>query len=137
MKGLPGLIRLHQWKLDECRRALAALEILSEDFRRQIAALDSEIRHETAVAQGSPEAARTYGSYLAAARTRRQRLEKSLGEVVRQIGEAHGAVTREFQELRRYQLAHETRERRQAQVDRRQDQIRQDEVGLNQFRRRG
>ena len=137
MKGLDGLIRVNKWKLDEARKTLAGLESMAEDFRRQIAALDAELRREAEVARGSPEAAQGYGAYLGAARARRQRLEKSLGEAVRQVGEAHGAVTRAFQELRRYELAQQARARRQAELARRSDRIRQDEVGLNLYRRRG
>lgn len=137
MRGLPGLIRLHQWKLDEARQALVALETLAEDFRRKIAALDDEVRREADVARESEEAARTYGHYLGAARTRRQRLEQSLAEVTRQIAEAHGAVTRAFQDLKRYELAQDSRERKQAELDRRYEQSDSDEVGLNVYRRRG
>jgi hypothetical protein len=136
VKGLPGLIRLNQWKLDEARRTLAGYESLAEEFRRQVRALDVELRREAEVARGSADAAQTYGQYLAAARARRQRLDNSLAEVTRQVAEAHGAVTRAFQELRRYELAQENRERRQADVARRRDQIRTDEVGLNLYRRR-
>ena len=137
MKGLPGLIRLHEWKLDEARRQLAALESLSEDFRRQIAVLDAELRNEAEIARESAEAARLYGAFLTATRARRQRLEHSLAEVMRQVGEAHGHVTRSFQELKRYELALQTREKRQADQARRAEQGRTDEIGLNLFRRRG
>jgi len=137
VKGLPGLIRLHQWKLDEARRQLVALESLAEDFRRQIASLDFDLRREADVARGSEEAARHYGTYLTASRARRQRLDTSLAEVVRQVGEAHGQVTRAFQELKRYELALDAREKKQADHARRIEQFRTDEVGLNVFRRRG
>jgi hypothetical protein len=137
VKGLPGLIRVHEWKLDEARRQLAALESLADDFRRQIAALDAELRNEAAIARESEEAARLYGAFLTAARTRRQRLDQSLAEIVRQASESHGHVTRAFQELKRYQLALEAREKKQADHARRRDQGRTDEVGLNLFRRRG
>jgi flagellar export protein FliJ len=136
VKGLPGLIRLHQWKLDEARRQLAALESLADDFRRQIAGFDEELRREADIARESEAAAQLYGSFLTASRTRRQRLENSLAEVVRQAGEAHAHVTRAFQELKRYELALEAREKKQAELARRADQIRTDEIGLNQFRRR-
>ena len=137
MKGLPGLIRVNQWKLDEARRTLAGFESLAEEFRRQVRVLDVELRREAEVARSSPDSAQTYAQYLSAARARRQRLDNSLAEVTRQVAEAHGAVTRAFQELRRYELAQENRERRQAEVTRRRDQTRTDEVGLNLYRRRG
>lgn len=137
MKGLPGLIRLNKWKLDEARRQLAALESLADDFRGQITRLDEELRREADIARGSEEAARLYGAFLTTSRTRRQRLEKSLADILRQVGEAHEQVSRAFQELKRYEIALEARERKQAELARRADQIRTDEVGLNQFRRRG
>lgn len=137
MKGLPGLIRLHQWRLDEARQTLVGLESLVEDFRTKIAALDDEVRREADVARDSEEAARTYGHYLGAARARRQRLEQSLAEVTRQVAEAHGVVTRAFQDLKRYELAQDSRERKQADLARRYEQSRSDEVGLNLYRRRG
>jgi flagellar export protein FliJ len=137
VRGLPGLIRLNQFKLDEARRQLASLETLADDFRRQIAALDADLRREADVARDSEEGTRLYAAFLTAARTRRQRLDNSLAEVTRQVGEAHALVTSAYQELKRYQLALETREKRQADQARRVDQIRTDEIGLNQFRRRG
>jgi flagellar biosynthesis chaperone FliJ len=137
VKGLPGLIRLSQFKLDEARRQLASLETLADDFRRQIAALDADLRREADVARESEEGARLYAAFLTVARTRRQRLDTSLAEVTRQASEAHVHVTSAYQELKRYQLALETREKQQAVRERRVDQIRTDEVGLNLFRRRG
>ncbi len=137
MRGLPGLVRLNQFRLDEARRQLTALETLAEDFRRQIAALDSDLRREADVARESQEGARLYAAFLTSARTRRQRLDNSLADVTRQVGEAHAQVTNAYQELKRYELALESRAKRQAEQARRTDQIRTDEIGLNQFRRRG
>ena len=137
MKGLPGLIRLNRWKLDEARRQLAALESLAEDFRRQLAALDDELRREADFARDSEEGARHYSAFLTASRARRLRLEKSLADVARQIGEAHEHVTNAFQELKRYEIALAAREKKQNEAARRADQLRTNEVGLNQYRRRG
>jgi flagellar export protein FliJ len=137
VKGLAGVIRLNKFKLDEARRQLAALETLADDFRRQIATLDEELRREADIARESEEGARLYASFLTAARARRQRLDNSLAEVTRQVGEAHARVTNSYQELKRYQLALEAREKQQAERARRADQIRTDEIGLNLFRRRG
>ncbi len=136
MKGLPGLIRLHQWKLDEVRRTLAGLEALAGDFRRQMLALDEGVRREAEVARASPEAAQTYAAYLSATRARRDRLARSLADVERQVVETHDAVGRAFQDLKRYELAQEARDRTAAENARRLDQSRIDEVGLNLYRRR-
>ncbi|HEX9837269.1 MAG TPA: hypothetical protein VGB90_10475 [Alphaproteobacteria bacterium] len=136
MKGLPGLIRLARWKLDEQRRTLAGLESLADEFRRQIGQLDAEVRREADVARTSPEAARTYSAFAASSLARRQRLEKSLHDTLRQAAAQHEEVTRAFQELRRYEIAQDQRERQAAKIARRHDQIAQNEVGLNVFRRR-
>jgi len=135
MRGLPGLIRLHRFKLDEERRKLAALESLAEVFRRQIAALEDELKREADLVRGSPEAAQTYGSYLVAARARRARLQASAADVMRQIAEEHAEVARAFQDAKRYELAQENRERRAAEAARHREQSEMDEVGLNLFRR--
>lgn len=136
MRGLAGIIRLNKFKLDEARRQLAALETLADDFRRQITTLDDDLRREADVARESEEGARLYAAFLTVARTRRQRLDTSLAEVTRQMGEAHLHVTNAYQELKRYQLALEAREKQQAVREHRADQIRTDEIGLNLFRRR-
>lgn len=135
MKGLPGLIRLHRWKLDEQRRTLAGLESLAEDFRRQIGTLDDDVRREAEIARSAPETAQTYPGFLAASRTRRERLTRSLAEVQRQIVETHEAVGRAFQDLKRYELAQEAQDRHAADLARRAEQTRTDEVGLNLYRR--
>ncbi len=135
MKGLDGLIRLHRWKLDEQRRTLAGFELLADDFRRQIAGIDDAVRREADVARASHEAAQTYAAFLTASRGRRERLMRSLAEAERQIVDAHEAVTRAFQDLKRYELARQAADRRATEAIRRSDQMRTDEVALNLYRR--
>jgi hypothetical protein len=137
VKGLAGLIRLHRWRLDEKRRALGALESLADEFRKQIAALDAQLRREGEIAQRSPDAARAYPSFLEAARNRRARLDKSLDDMVRRVAEAHGEVTRAYQELKRFEIAHDGEARTAAEAVRRHERITQDEIGLELYRRRG
>ena len=62
MKGLPGLIRLHQWKVDEQRRKVTELEILSEQFETQVANLEADIDREGRTRGEDIESARAFST---------------------------------------------------------------------------
>lgn len=136
MKGLPGLIRLHRWKLDEERRKLAELQTLAAGFEREIVHLEATMREEGEKAQESVDAAQTYGQYLNAAIQRRDRLRKSIAEIEKQIAEWNERVSEAFQELKRYELAQAEQERKEALRTRRLEQIQQDEIGRTVLRLR-
>ena len=136
MSGLPNLIRLHKWKLDEQRRKLAEMETLARNFADQIRAVDARMAEENRIAQEKPEVAHVLGGFLEAARAQRARLESSKADVEREIAEMHERVSEAFRELKRFELTDQRRREERRAALRRRDRIREDEVGINLFRRK-
>lgn len=129
MKGLPNLIRLHRWRLDEKRRNLAELERLAADLRDHGARIEEDMRSEQKVAVGSPEAGFAYGNYAKAVIARRATLAASLAEVQIKISQASDDVAQSFQELKRFEIAQEHREKAARERQARLEQFAFDELG--------
>lgn len=135
MSSLDGLIRLHRWQLDEKRRALAELQALAERLRSELTRLDVEVTAEQAAAQAE-EVAFSYAAYADAARGRRLRLTQSIAQVETRIAESTEEIAAAFQELKRYELAQQERERRVKVKERRRATTRLDEIASTRFLRR-
>jgi flagellar export protein FliJ len=136
VKGLPNLIRLHRWRLDEKRRTLAELERLALELDDQERRLAAELVREQAAAAASSEARRTYGAYARSVVERRGKIAESKAEVTTQIEQATAAVQEAFQELKRYEIALETREKAARERAGRLEQAVLDDLGLQVFRRK-
>jgi flagellar FliJ protein len=136
VKGLPNLIRLHRWRLDEKRKNLAQLERLAADLREQDRRLDAELTQEQATAAASEEVRASYGAYAQNVVERRERIAQSKAEVAAQIEQAGIEVQEAFQELKRYEIALEARQKAERQKAARIEQARLDDLGLQMYRRK-
>lgn len=134
--GLHTLIRLHKWRLDEKRRALAGLQALADKLAQDTARLEREILAEQEIARSSPEASFGYGNFAKQAIERRKRLAQSVAQVEHQIAEATEEMAEAFQELKRYELAQEGRDRREDAKRKTRENAALDEVALSGFTRR-
>jgi flagellar export protein FliJ len=134
--GLHTLIRLHKWRLDEKRRALAELQALADKLAQDTARLEREIVAEQEIARTSPEAAFGYGNFAKQSIERRRRLAQSVAQVEHQIAEATEEMAEAFQELKRYELAQEGRDRRDEAKRKVRENAALDEVALSGFTRR-
>ncbi|HUA56401.1 MAG TPA: flagellar FliJ family protein [Candidatus Sulfotelmatobacter sp.] len=135
MKGLPTLIRVRQWELEEKRRKLADLEGLAVQLEEAIARLDDEVKMEQGVATASTEVSFAYAPYAQAAIERRRTLKASLEDVRLQIEAAAQEVTAAYQELKKYEVANDARRRRARVEASRREQIVLDEIAIEGFRR--
>ncbi len=134
--GLHTLIRLHKWRLDEKRRALAELQALADKLAQDTARLEREIIAEQEIARTSPEASFGYGNFAKQAIERRRRLAQSVAQVEHQIAEATEEMAEAFQELKRYELAQEGRDRRDEAKRKVRENAALDEMALSGFMRR-
>lgn len=134
-KGLEKLIRLHRWKLEEQRKRLVELELLIQEFRNQIAALDDEARREADIAASDNDAARVLPAYMERVRSRRSKLETSIFDLQREIDEVNETVLESYRELKKYEIAQSGRDRRAALARRRQDTKETDAMGISGFNR--
>lgn len=135
MKGLPTLIRLRKWELEEKRRKVSDLEALEQQLGEAIARLDDEVQMEQAVATASGEVNFAYGPFAAAAVERRRTLKASVDDVRQQIIAAQEEVTIAYQELKKYEVAQSNRRRRARDEQGRRDQIILDDISIEGFRR--
>ncbi len=136
MSGLPGLIRLHKWQLEEQQRQLAQLEGLQQQFVGRIRILDAEVAAESAAAGAASETGHVLGGYIQASLQRRRNLEQSAAGAQSQIDDVREQVAEAFQELKRFELAHEQHLGRERKAAKRRERVQEDELGINMFRRR-
>lgn len=135
MAALDTIIRVHRWQLDERRQQLAQLERLEERLRGEQRRLDDELVAEQRTAAGSPEASFAYASYAKALGDRKAKLNDSLAGVLGQIVVAREALAESFAEVKRYEMAQATRQRRVRAGTARKQQIQQDELAMQIYRR--
>lgn len=136
-RGLPTLIRLHQRQLDEKRRMLAELEQMRAEMDRKILLLDAEVERERQAAQEAPEALRQFAAYLEGVRQRRQTMLRTIDELLPKIEAAANDVAAAFQDVKKFEIAADIKERQRQAALAKIEQEELDEVALVQHRRRG
>ncbi|HYM30952.1 MAG TPA: flagellar FliJ family protein [Candidatus Cybelea sp.] len=134
MKAMHTLIRLYRRQLDDKRRNLNDLERMKAEFEGQVRRLDEEIAAEQKCAD-SEETRFAYGTYAEAAARRRITLAKSIGDLDSQIKAAREEVAVAFQEVKKFEILHDQRQRRTRQQAERREQIAQDETSIQTYRR--
>jgi hypothetical protein len=136
MKGLPALIRLHRWELEQKRRVLAGLEGLRADLVHQGEDLEREVIVEQAAASQSTEASYTYSGYANEVIRRRATIAESIANLDVEIIAAHDEVAEAFHVVKRYEIALERKEERERLEEDRREQAEEAEVALNMYRLR-
>ncbi len=136
-KNLKGLIRLHQWVVDERRRKLGDLLKMLAELEDQSRRLEAEVVDEQKAASNAPETAGfLYGNYARHVIERRERLTKSIASMEARIASAREELNEAYRELKKFQVAQDVRDRREALEAARRDQNVLDEIGLAMHRRR-
>ena len=103
MKSRDTLIRLKRFQVEEKRRRVRQIELMSAEFTRMIVDLNREIANEerrTGIADPTHFA---YPTYARAAAGRRDNLKSSIDELGSQIEEAKGALAEAQAELAKYE----------------------------------
>lgn len=134
MKGLPTLIRLHRWQLDEKRRIVVDLERLKDDLEGQAAQMERELRSESRLA-GDDDLRFAYSSYARATEERRRTLARSIAELDAQITAAREEVAGAFETMKKYELIDRQRTERGRQSAQRRQQAELDAVALQIYQR--
>ncbi len=134
---LNSLIRLHEWRVDEKRRALGDLLGLVADLEHQARRLEDDLKNEQRVARASPgEAGYLYGNYAHAVILRRERIAQSIAATEGKIPAARQALNDACRNLKKYALAQGARDTRQARERERAEQLVLDELGVRAYRQR-
>lgn len=135
MKTLQTLIRLHKQQVDERRRYLAELRDHEQRLIEQRRRFEEDAEKERLLAGTSLELARTYPAFAKQVKVRRAELERARLDVQARIAQAEDAVAEAFQELKRFELAEEERQRQEAAEFRRREAMMLDEVASQRFSR--
>ena len=129
-KSLGGLIRLHEWNVDQKRRRLGELLGLLADLEGQAIGLEDEVKREQRAATASPAVAGLlYGNYAMGVIERRRRIAESMVKTEEIVAVARDELSEAFMILKKFQTAQETRDRLEAEVLNRKDQAVLDEIG--------
>jgi flagellar export protein FliJ len=102
----------------------------------EAAQLEAEVKAEQETARTDFEVSFGYARFARAALARRARLAQSITQVQTQIATATDALAEAFQEVKRYELAQEERERRDNEKLRHKENEMLDETASIGFRRR-
>jgi flagellar export protein FliJ len=104
MRSRETLLRLHRFRTEEKRRQVADIDSMIQDFMRKYDELDAQVKFEESRNGVSDPSHFNYSMAAKAARTRRDNLMKSIGELKDQLEEARAALAEEEGELRRVEL---------------------------------
>ena len=88
MKSRDTLARLRRFQVDETRRRVAQIETMIAEFSKMARDLDREIALEEQRSGITDISHFAYPTYARAARTRRDNLQRSAGELTAQLEEA-------------------------------------------------
>ena len=108
---------------------------LEESLRRDRIELDEELPREQAAAARSLEAGITYGQYATQLMARRERLDRSIKDIIAQVTQARDELRSAFTELKKFEQAAAAAAQRARQRTNRLDRIQEDETALNSYRR--
>lgn len=103
MKSRDSQLRLKRFHVDEKRRRVAQIEAMIADFLRMAGDLDREIAAEEQKAGITDLNHFAYPTYARAARTRRENLVRSSGELKDQLGDAKAQLDDAMAELSKVQ----------------------------------
>jgi flagellar export protein FliJ len=136
MSGLDQMLRLQKWTLDEKRRQATDLEALIERLRGDIRRLEEEVANEVEAARNDLELSRMLPDYKKTMAQRRERIEKSVADLTAELDKLRDQIMESFAELKKTEQTIANRAQRQRVAQRRRDQNRADEVGLQLHRRK-
>lgn len=134
-KDLHTLIRLAEWTVDEKRRALSALHAKEEQLIALLRTLEAQLAAEQAQVRSNMAQAVTWAAFYDHHSKRRDSTEKQLAEVRRQIEAARDELGEAYRELKSFETAQATRDRKAQEERDRKERIFLDEIGQQRHRR--
>lgn len=104
MKSREALLKFKRFQVEEKRRRVSQIDAMIAEFSRMAGDLDREIETEEKRAGISDPAHFAYPTYAKAARTRRDNLLNSSGELKDQLDEAKTALEMAFEDLKKIEI---------------------------------
>lgn len=135
-KTLANLIRLHKFNVDEKRRVLGVLYGELHDLETKLKNLQDQVVEEQRIAQSSPDQAMfAYGRFHQRAMLIRDEIVLAIQAKEEEVEAARLEVNEAFQELKVYEEAENNRLKREAEEQKRKENIEMDEIAMNLYRR--
>ncbi len=130
-KGIPTLIRVNEWTVDEKRRVLGARLRELDDLETALVNLEAEVIREQHTAAAQPEMAGfLYGNYADAVIHRREQFQSHIAGKEKEVAIAREDLNEAYRELKKYEVVNENQIRRAQEELARKDQIELDELGM-------
>lgn len=135
MKSRDTLIKLHRFRADEAKAKLAGLETIRTDLERKSAELDAHLSEESRRATENDIGRYAYPTFARSIRERKAKIASSVAEIERSIAEARIQLHEAFQELKKFELAEEARQKREADHLAHLERTDSDERNMQRFAR--
>ena len=130
------LARIHKWKIDELRREISALEAQRQTEQFRILEIDGAVEDEAHKASGNMIGAFSFANFASASRSKRDQASEVITDLDGKIQHLQDELNAAFRELKRYEIAAEKHQAKEAAEIARKDQIASDELGIEGHRRR-
>lgn len=134
MKGLHGMIRLSQWRLDEARKDLAEIDRTLERLDLSLVDLEQDLLKQQSVAE-DPSLGLSFGAYAAASLSRRATLLAEQRKIEHIRAEKQEKVSDAFMELKKFEILAERRAQREKEAEDKRDQAEMDGIAIDRFAR--
>ena len=128
-EGLKTLIRLQNWKIDQKRREQGVLEGQRAGYLQLINSLDAEVEREMQLASNMATPP-DFGTYTQRVKAQKEELFEKIRDVDAEIEIVADALRDLFQELKRYEISLESRERTAIEDEKRKEQLELDEISM-------
>lgn len=129
MKSLKTLIRMQQREIDLLRREMVKLEERKQSYLDRMEALDGDLRHELETAGELTEMRGFFGDFSETIKQKQQDLSQRVLYVEQQIQKMNIEISKQFAELKKYEIAYERFLERERKERERKEQIELDEIG--------
>lgn len=134
-EALPTLIRLTKLTLDEKRKIVTTIETEIARVEQHKAELLQRLEQEKASIAQAPEGSFTIGPFIKATFKKRDQLDHQLAELAKILDAAQDEVRKAFEELKRYEIAKQLEDEREAKEAARRETKQMDEVGATRTQR--
>jgi hypothetical protein len=133
-QAISNLIRLHAWRIDEHRRAVAAASRQIEDASAALLALEEAFRREQDGVRMAEDCLFGLGAYAEYVRGQRRDLRAALASAEDDLIEARRQLADAYRESRKFELLKAELDRAAAAAAARREQARLDEAAANMRR---
>jgi flagellar biosynthesis chaperone FliJ len=136
MKGLVTLIKLHRRNLDQLRKKIVDTERQKNLLLLVAEKLANELASELEVASTHSYFGNFFGNYAERIKKRQEDVAREIINLEQMLHKLAEELSEGFSELKKFEIAQENRLKRQKEEADRKEQIRLDDIAIDQFTRK-